>query len=136
MNGKETILLVEDEPTLRDLWRHVLESQGYTVLAAPNGTEALVACARYEAKIHLLLTDVVMPQMNGRQLAERAAPIRPEMLVLFMSGYSEKAAVHHGMLDAGVAYLQKPIPPSVLLRRVRSELDRLTVPPPRATNRA
>ena len=121
--GSETVLLVEDEAIVREVARMILDGAGYAVLVAGSGEEALVAAGRHTGRIHLLLTDVVMPGISGRQLADRLAATRPDTRVLFMSGYTEDAIVRHGVISESIAFIQKPFPPAVLLRRVREVLD-------------
>jgi CheY-like chemotaxis protein len=123
LTGGETILLTEDQDEVRAVAREVLRRYGYHVLEARNAGEALLTCERYAQPIHLLLTDVIMPQMSGRELAERLAGLRPGMRVLFMSGYAEGALATGGELKPDIAYLPKPWVPEVLARRVREVLD-------------
>jgi two-component system cell cycle sensor histidine kinase/response regulator CckA len=123
LHGSETVLLVEDQDEVRQVAVRILRRYGYHAIEARNAGEALLACELHPRTIHLLLTDVIMPRMSGRQLAERLLQTRPEMRVLFMSGYTENAIVHHGILDSGIAYLQKPLLPELLARRVRETLD-------------
>jgi PAS domain S-box-containing protein len=120
--GEETVLLVEDEDMLRGLLAKYLRLYGYTVLEARHGGEALLTCERHPGPIHLMVTDVVMPQMSGRELADRLTPLRPEMKILYMSGYTEDALVQHGVADLAVAFLQKPFRPIELARRVHAVL--------------
>ncbi len=121
--GHETVLLVEDAAPVRTLARRSLEACGYTVLDAADGPSAIELSARHAGAIAVLVTDVVMPGMSGRELAERLAPTRPEMKVLYTSGYTDDAMVRQGVLNAGVAFLQKPFVPDSLARKVRDVLD-------------
>jgi signal transduction histidine kinase len=123
VRGSETILVVEDEEAVRSLARLVLERKGYTVLEARHGTEALRVSERHEGPIALVLTDLVMPGLGGRELAGRLATVRPDTKVLYMSGYTDNAIVHQGVLDAGAAFLSKPFTPDALARKVREVLD-------------
>ena len=121
--GTETVLLVEDAAAVRSVIHEALARQGYTVLEAPNGGEALAIAARHPGPIHLLLTDVVMPGLSGRQLADQLARGRPDTKVLYTSGYTNDAVVRHGVLESGIAYLQKPFTLDGLARKVREVLD-------------
>jgi two-component system, cell cycle sensor histidine kinase and response regulator CckA len=123
LRGTETILLVEDEEQVRTIALNILRRQGYQVIPAQNAGEALLICERRPGDIDLLLTDVVMPQMSGPELAKRLASIRPEMKILCMSGYTDDSIVRHGVLETGVAFVQKPITPALLTRKVREVLD-------------
>jgi CheY-like chemotaxis protein len=123
VGGTETILVVEDEEAVRRLTCRSLEAQGYEVLPAASASEALLLLEKHAGEIHLLITDVVMPDVSGRELARSAAPLRPLMKVLFMSGYTDNVIVHHGVLDAGTAFLQKPFTPRSLAQKVREVLD-------------
>jgi two-component system, cell cycle sensor histidine kinase and response regulator CckA len=123
-HGTETILLVEDEALLRTIISETLEEYGYRVFAAATPAEALTLSATKTETIDLLLTDVIMPGMNGRALAERITAQRPGIRVLFMSGYTDNAIVHHGVLDAGVHFMEKPVPTPTLLHAVREALER------------
>ncbi|MHB8879227.1 MAG: ATP-binding protein, partial [Myxococcaceae bacterium] len=121
--GDETILVVEDESAVRLLAKRILEAAGYKVLMAANGGEALLICEQDPGEVHLLLTDVVMPEMGGRQLAERLAKVRPRLRVLYMSGYTDNAIVHHGVLDTGTHFIAKPFGAAELTVKVREVLD-------------
>jgi PAS domain S-box-containing protein len=126
--GQETILLVEDEPNLRRLAQQYLEKQGYRILEAEDGAAALQIAAGHQGKIDLLLTDVVMPGMNGRELATQITAQRSEVRVLYMSGYTENAIGHDGLLEAGINLLQKPFSLPALKERVRELLDSEPIP--------
>ncbi len=123
LKGTETILLVEDEDAVRLLLREALEPYGYTILEAGHGEQALSLLSEHPSPIHLLLTDVVMPGMSGRQLADRLVSLRSKTRVLYMSGYTDDAIVHHGVLEPGLAFLQKPFTPRQLARKIREVLD-------------
>ena len=120
--GTETVLLVEDETAVRSFIRAVLESSGYRVLEAADGEEGVARAASYEGRIDVVLTDVMMPRLGGRQLAEVLKRTRPNVRVLFMSGYTDQP-LYQGSDAASVAFLQKPFSPLALARRVREILD-------------
>ncbi len=124
--GSETILLVEDEDLVREFTREILELCGYTVLEARHPGEALLMGERHEGPLHLMVTDVVMPRMNGRELADRLAPLRPHMRVLYVSGYTADAIAQHGVLESGRAFLPKPFTADALAQKVRELLS--TIP--------
>jgi len=121
--GEETVLVVEDEKLVRDLVREILSQHGYDVLEASRGTEALEVSGRHKGPIHILISDVVMPGMTGPELARRLTALRPEMGVLFMSGYTDDAILQHGVFEHGAEFLQKPFKASALGAKVRKVLD-------------
>jgi two-component system, cell cycle sensor histidine kinase and response regulator CckA len=123
LRGSETVLLVEDEESVRAVSQAILQRNGYRVIVASNAHEALVACETYDGIIHMLLTDVVMPEMGGADLAARIHQARPATKVLFMSGYTDEGIARLGILKPGVAFLQKPITPKTMARKVREVLD-------------
>jgi len=122
--GSETILLVEDQPQVRELAHMVLAGKGYCVMVAATPEEAERACEQRDREIHLLLTDVIMPGVSGRELAKRLTLRQPNMRVLYMSGYTFNVIAQGGMLEDGMAFLQKPFTPSTLAEKVREVLDR------------
>lgn len=126
LRGTETILVAEDEDGVRSLTREVLEKYGYTVLEAANGEEALKVADRHQGPLDLLLSDVVMPRMGGPELAQALVARRPELKVLYMSGYTDHPMVRRGVVNAGVAFLQKPFTPTVLVSRIREVLEAFT----------
>ncbi len=122
--GTETLLVVEDDPSVRHLACGMLEAQGYVALSASNGVDALAATAEHEgAPIRLVITDVIMPLMGGREMAERLKATRPGLKILFTSGYADDAVIRHGELETGVEFLPKPYTPATLSRKVREMLD-------------
>jgi CheY-like chemotaxis protein len=121
--GTEIVLLVEDEDSVRTLTRSLLEEGGYTVIEASRGTHALEIAERYSGQIHLLLTDVVMPGMNGRALAQKMTAVHPKLKVLYVSGYAGSLSIHGELLDAGAPLVQKPFSRASLLRKLREALD-------------
>jgi DNA-binding NtrC family response regulator len=123
--GSETILLVEDAESLRVMIREMLEGAGYTVLESSDPEEALRRVDTVGAPVRLLLTDVVMPRMSGPDLAKSVRLVRPEIKVLFMSGYTDEAMSLHGALAAGIQFIQKPFLADALLRKVREALDEM-----------
>jgi two-component system, cell cycle sensor histidine kinase and response regulator CckA len=134
--GDETVLLVEDQPEVRDLAREILEASGYRVLQACDAQEAVLMAERHPGAIHLLLTDVIMPRQSGRALAERLRPLRPELQVLYMSGYTNEAIVRHGVLEPDTVFIQKPFTPAALGLKVRETLDRQRLRPASAATPA
>ncbi len=123
LRGNETVLLVEDEEALRNLTRSLLQLCGYTVLDAQHGAAALDLSLQYPGMIHLLLTDVVMPGISGRTLADQLIQLRPKIKVVFMSGYTGQSVGAHGILDPGSIFLPKPFTRDALARKIREALD-------------
>jgi CheY-like chemotaxis protein len=123
LSGTETVLLVEDEEAVRQLAQEVLQSKGYRVLGASNGNEAVKVAGQHVGVIELMVTDVVMPLLGGRELAEKLFVTRPEMRVLYMSGYTDDAIMQHGVLDGSAAFLEKPFAPDALALKVREVLS-------------
>jgi CheY-like chemotaxis protein len=122
--GSETVLVVEDDGAVRDLASQILKNQGYRVLEAPNGEEALTLYGVMREPIHLVLTDVVMPRISGRELVEHLVFFHPETRALYMSGYTDDAVVQHGVLEEGVSNIQKPFTMEGLAKKVREVLDK------------
>jgi len=123
LRGEETVLIVEDEEDVRALIHETLRLYGYHVLEAPQGDSALVICNNYKGKISLIITDVVMPKMSGKELVDRLQPDHPGMKVLYMSGYTDNAIVHKGLLEPDTQFIQKPFTPLSLLRKIRQVLE-------------
>ncbi|MFS8084368.1 MAG: ATP-binding protein, partial [Acidobacteriota bacterium] len=123
--GRETVLIVEDEEMVRNLAHEILIDHGYNVMLASNGVEGLRVSKAFDGSIDLMITDVVMPEMSGRELAENIALLRPETKVLYMSGYTDDAIVRHGVLEESKSFIQKPFLPDLLLRKMREVLDQL-----------
>jgi two-component system cell cycle sensor histidine kinase/response regulator CckA len=121
--GRETVLVVEDEESVRTVIRRVLQREGYSVLESRSGADALALSDQHAGRIDLLLTDVVMPHMSGRELAEQLCPQRPEMKVLYISGYTDDSIIRHGVLHSSVAFLQKPVTPDALTKKLREVID-------------
>jgi DNA-binding NtrC family response regulator len=121
--GHETVLLVEDESAILEITTTMLEHLGYTVLAASTTGEAIRLANEHPGEIHLLITDVVMPEMNGRKLAERLMPLHPNLKLLFMSGYTSNVIAHQGVLNEGVCFIQKPFSMKDFATKVREVLD-------------
>jgi PAS domain S-box-containing protein len=123
LRGSETILLVDDEEGIRRLLTETLSNGGYTVLGARHGGEAFDVCQRHPGPIHVMVTDVIMPQMSGRELVQRVRPIRPDMKVLYVSGYTDISPSHPGPTDSDSAFLPKPFMPQALAQKIREVLD-------------
>jgi CheY-like chemotaxis protein len=122
--GNETILIVEDDEGVRKLAIRILEKQGYVVLESSQGDDALHLCEEHQGPIHLIVTDVVMPVMNGYELTKRLTLHHPGAKILYMSGYTNNSIIHHGILEKGTNYIQKPFTVDSLAKKVREVLDR------------
>ena len=125
LTGSEAILVVEDNEMVRDLVQTIFQRHGYSVLTAQDGEEAIKVSKEHDGPIHLMVTDVVMPNMSGKELAERLNALRPDMKVLYMSGYTDNAIVHHGVLAQEMVFIQKPFTPESLARKVREVIDKI-----------
>jgi CheY-like chemotaxis protein len=123
ISGQETVLIVEDEEAILNIGQRVLELLGYVVLTASTPSRALEVATTHPETIHLLVTDVILPEMNGRDLAQQLLALRPEMKCLYMSGYTAEVITHQGILYDGVHFLQKPFSPRTLAEKVRNVLD-------------
>jgi CheY-like chemotaxis protein len=123
LDGSETVLVAEDEDAVRQIIERALQARGYRVMAARDGREALALAGRHAGQIDLLVTDVVMPDMNGRELSARLTQARPKVRTLFLSGYTDDAILHHGVLEDGVSFLQKPFSLVALARKVREVIE-------------
>ena len=123
LDGSETVLVAEDEDAVRQIIERALQARGYRVMVARNGSEALALAGRHAGQIDLLVTDVVMPDMNGRVLSQRLMDVRPAIKTLYLSGYTDDAILHHGVLQEGVAFLQKPFSLGALARKVRDVIE-------------
>lgn len=122
--GTETILLIEDDNALRELARQILVSRGYTVLEAASGSEALHLCTLFHGKLHLLLTDVVMPGMSGKEVADQIVKLHPRIAVVYMTGYTENSIIRQGVVEDDVNLIEKPFTPESLAAILRAVLDR------------
>jgi len=122
--GSETILVAEDESTVRNVIKRSLSDAGYRVIEAVDGEQALAIASSSTEQIDLVITDVIMPRMGGKELNARLEELNPELKVLFISGYTDNAIVHQGILDEGIEFIQKPFQPSDLLKKIRAMLDR------------
>lgn len=126
--GTETVLLVEDEDMVRKMTKEILETSGYRVLEACNGIEALAIGRAHTTQIELMITDVVMPRMSGTELAKAWVPLHPETRIIYISGYTDHAIVQHGVLQDGVAFIQKPFTPATLGGKIREVLETAVLP--------